>query len=180
MNRRRWIALFSQTGSELKSIVNALNIQPDIVMTNNLDIDVLTIPGITSVQGKHEDLMARLEDGIRPGDLITLHGYLRIIPRNIVESEADIYNGHPGLITEYPELRGKDPQHRLFLNQDKYDKFGCVIHRVSPDVDAGEICAYTCFPMLKHPVTEEYITEVLHNMSTRLWIDFLVEELITV
>ena len=43
-------------------------------------------------------------------DLITLHGYLRIIPENICKQCKHIYNGHPGLINMYPELKGKDPQ----------------------------------------------------------------------
>ena len=47
-----------------------------------------------------------------------------------------IYNGHPGLINMYPELKGKDPQERI---KPYMSLIGSVVHKVTPEVDAGEI-----------------------------------------
>ena len=72
-----------------------------------------------------------------PEAIITLHGWLRIMPPSICE-KFKIYNGHPGLITDYPELKGKDPQERMF-NDGNYTYYGSVVHKVVPEVDSGEI-----------------------------------------
>ena len=71
-----------------------------------------------------------------PEAIITLHGWLRIMPKEVCE-RFSIFNGHPGLITEYPELKGKDPQIRAF--EGKYPVMGCVIHKVTAGVDEGKI-----------------------------------------
>ena len=52
--------------------------------------------------------------------LITLNGWLRIVPPDKC-AKYNIYNGHPGLITKYPELKGKDPQQRMWENIHEYD-----------------------------------------------------------
>jgi folate-dependent phosphoribosylglycinamide formyltransferase PurN len=54
-----------------------------------------------------------------PDAIVTLHGWLRVIPAYVCE-RSRIYNGHPGLITKYPELKGKDPQVRAFIKEGKY------------------------------------------------------------
>ena len=65
-----------------------------------------------------------------------MHGWLRIVPEYVCE-RSRIYNGHPGLITKYPELKGKDPQIRAF--EGKYKTAGAVLHKVSGGVDEGEV-----------------------------------------
>ena len=100
-----------------------------------------------------------------------MHGWLRIVPEEICD-KYEIYNGHPGLITEYPELKGKDPQVRAF--EGKYKLAGSVIHEVVPEVDAGKI-------LYEHAISIDGLTldEVyssLHDVSTNLWIDFLREK----
>jgi len=176
-----WIAFFSQTGSEIVNISEKIGRWPDLIVTNresgfdkiNSKISerlnagkqrMLLVEKKPSVQRYHE--------AIRDGSVVTLHGWLRIVPEEICD-KYEIYNGHPGLITEYPELKGKDPQERAF--EGKYKLAGSVIHEVVPEVDAGKI-------LYEHAISIEGLTldEVyssLHKVSTDLWIDFLSKKL---
>jgi folate-dependent phosphoribosylglycinamide formyltransferase PurN len=84
-----------------------------------------------------------------------------------------MYNGHPGLITRYPELKGKDPQMRAF--QGEYNTAGCVIHKVTPGVDEGEI-------LMEREVGVRLLDldglfHILHKTSVNMWIEFLKERL---
>ena len=96
---------------------------------------------------------------------------MRIVPEEIC-GRYEIYNGHPGLITKYPELKGKDPQERAY--NDKYKTAGSVIHRVVPEVDAGEILAEEEVDIKDKSLNEVY--ESLHEISSDLWVEFLKEK----
>lgn len=148
----RWISLYSMTGSEIVKISNHIGRYPDLIITDNKDIDSWH-PVMQNRIKLHKDLLtiiskSKSKDVQLLSDLfeidqshktrITLHGWLNIIPAEICES-FQIYNGHPGLITVFPELRGKDPQQRTWNSIDKYPVVGSVVHRVVAEVDAGEI-----------------------------------------
>ena len=113
MVQRPWIAFFSQTGSEIVNISKALEREPDLIVTNerpdhlrkiNEGIELCYVLPNKPTLADYEGVLSAYEN-----PLITLHGWLRIVPEEIA-SEYEIYNGHPGLITLYPELKGKDPQ----------------------------------------------------------------------
>lgn len=99
--------------------------------------------------------------------VITLHGYLRILPKDICK-KYEIYNLHPGLITEYPELKGKDPQIRAI--EAGHPRVGCVIHRVIPEVDEGEIILSNAINTLTVP--KERISLNLRSLATVMWYEF--------
>lgn len=134
-----WIALFSQTGSEIKAISEQLGRWPDTIITNNRDVDawssniprdnVIAVP-TTAINEFFENYDKEC--------IVTLHGYLRILPGNICDKH-EIYNGHPGLITIYPELKGKDPQEKVWENVGAYPVIGSVVHRCTSELDGGEI-----------------------------------------
>jgi phosphoribosylglycinamide formyltransferase-1 len=107
-------------------------------------------------------------------DIITLHGWLRIIPPDICE-KYNIYNGHPGLILpfKYPDLKGKHPQKRAW--ELKHSEVGCVIHKVTSEVDCGDILMYDQIPNTFNTLDEVYIA--LHEISTKLWHTFLKDKL---
>ena len=71
--------------------------------------------------------------------LVTLHGYLRILPPSFCD-KTRIYNGHPGLITKHPELKGFNPQKKAF-EAGTYKTVGSVIHEVIPELDSGDVVA---------------------------------------
>ena len=138
----RWITFFSQTGSEIADLSEEMGRWPDIIITNERPEHLRTIDPRIEKQGyftwankpTEEDYIELLE--ANPNAIVTLHGWLRIVPEYVCE-RSRIYNGHPGLITKYPELKGKDPQIRAF--EGKYKTAGAVLHKVSGGVDEGEI-----------------------------------------
>jgi len=172
---RPWIAFFSQTGSEIVDIARSLKRWPDVIVTNERPANLRTInPEIleqdllvtTSNKPSAEELLEILAYYNDP--IVTLHGWLRIMPANICES-FNIFNGHPGLITEYPELKGKDPQIRAL--EGKYPIMGCVLHKVTAGVDEGRIIAEERFNAFN--ITEEDMWKVTRDRSLYLWCQFL-------
>jgi len=148
---RPWIAFFSQTGTEIHNLCNALGVYPDLVVTNKSDLKNVNKELLSTTQFREHKfnktileflpnkpvannylkILKRFEKPV-----ITLHGYLRIVPKEICE-QYEIYNLHPGLIDKYPSLKGFNPQERAFT--EGYKLAGCVIHKVTPGVDEGEI-----------------------------------------
>lgn len=176
INNRKWIAMFSHSGSEIVNISNMLGRMPDRIITNNTDIENIN-PHVrhctyTKSTPSAEDYELLLGNN---SPVVTLHGWMRIIPKDICE-RFEIYNLHPGLITEYPELKGKDPQKRAFESRDMYSDVGCVIHKVIPEVDEG-------VPILVRSVandfeTEQQLTEALHTMAATMWMSLFAPDIL--
>lgn len=134
----RWVTLFSQTGTEIVDLSNKLFRKPDLVITNQQDIETVNTTFFDDVGYELyvvEDETQAYEM-FEQGDLITLHGWLKIIPENVCE-EYTILNGHPGLITKYPELKGKNPQEKAFKLG--LTTGGSVVHEVTSEVDSGMV-----------------------------------------
>jgi len=118
MKVSKWAVFVSQTGSEVVEVCNALNITPGYLLTNNFNklsanslkffkknnVEIVKLPFRPTEESYHSEILNNC-------NLITLHGYLRILPASFIKNfKGSIYNGHPGLISSYPELKGKDPQ----------------------------------------------------------------------
>ena len=173
IDNKKWVALFSHTGSEIANISNAIGRTPEMIITNKLPgtainnkLDKSNItyttkaPDSTTYRSLFED-----------ADIITLHGWMRIIPKDICK-EYEIYNLHPGLITKYPDLKGADPQKKVAEGGNKrYDRIGCVIHRVIPEVDEGKILLESSTSNVFH--NESDISCRLHEMALLLWLELL-------
>jgi len=172
----KWYAFFSQTGSEIVDISHAIQRVPDLIVSNNFEEKIKFNPkirklGPTIMQGDHSILMnyCRNQTLTNKDDiLITLHGYLRILPSDLCDL-YEIYNGHPAAIGMYPELKGKDPQIRTW--EGKYPSIGSVVHRVTAGVDEGEIIS-TVFATTKATSLEE-LYGILRQTSLQSWVDFL-------
>ena len=179
---RPWIAFFSQTGTEINDLSNALGIYPELIVTNKPDLkkvntDLLSItkfrehklnktflevlPAKPTAQD-YSKILERFEEPI-----ITLHGYLRIIPKEICE-KYEMYNLHPGLINKYPSLKGFNPQERAFAQNHKFA--GCVLHKVTPGVDEGEILLSQGEFIEGLSLDDVYIK--LRQVALDLWISF--------
>ena len=180
---RDWLGLFSQTGSDLYTVSSNLGVYPRAVVTNNQNLDTInkqllaqtrfreiklnetiwyTLPPKPSVED-YDCIFSKFNNPI-----ITLHGFLRIVPKEICE-KYEIYNLHPGLITKYPSLKGYNPQERAF--RENYKTTGCVIHRVIPEVDSGEILSHQEVSI--ENLTLEEVYSKLHNLATNMWKEFL-------
>ena len=173
-----WIAFFSQSGSELNNIICHTGKIPAAIITNRQNDDGVNASlKLAKDEGKYNWITLpknpELKDykkALKPfkDPLITLHGYLRIIPKEICKKYNTIYNLHPGLITEYPDLRGKDPQVRAV--KAGYKTAGAVIHKVIPAVDEGEIIA-------SHVINISGLEEIevinqLHSVGSIMWYEF--------
>lgn len=169
----RWITLFSQTGKEIADISDKIGRFPDLILSNNRCLDEIDsrIRDKVTLLSKiptEEEYFSILEKT----DLVTLHGFLRILPPNICNTFT-IYNGHPGLITRFPFLKGKDPQKKAYDLQ--LGSSGCIIHRVTPEVDEGKVIKSK--EILIKNLTLEEIFIILRSTSLELWIEFLKGEL---
>lgn len=175
---RPWIAFFSQTGSEIVEVSKLLGRWPDMIVTNERPEHLRKIH--PALENKHlvfvenkpteEELSMILSQYGNP--LVTLHGWLRIMPPYIC-NRFEIYNGHPGLITEYPELKGKDPQEKAFKLG--LDFSGSVIHKVTEGVDEGEVLLERKVSIKELKL--EKIFRILHRISVSLWAEFLNKKL---
>lgn len=174
----KWVTFFSQTGSEIVEISNHLQKWPDIICTNR---------SIDSIQYINENLLTncfsrimflpdrpKLEEylcclkGVSATDIITLHGYLRIIPSKVCNSYK-IYNGHPGDIINHPTLKGFNPQEKAFKL--KIKNTGSVIHSVTAGVDEGPVVKSKKCKIDLKSISETY--KILHTNSVNLWVEFL-------
>ena len=168
MKFKNWIALFSQTGQEIIDITNQVDRVPDLIISNNHP------RLISSKESKTLDILDEVVDDPK-NTLITLNGWLRIVPPDKC-TKYNIYNGHPGLITKYPELKGKDPQERAWKDIHKYDTVGSVVHRVVEEVDAGKINTYSEISTA-NILTLDEMYDALRSTSLISWGSFLKERL---
>jgi formyltetrahydrofolate hydrolase len=174
-----WTAMFSRTGYELYCIIKRLKLLPtqiicnrmpikdgihplfwDFLKENNYDITFVT----KAPKVEEYDLFLQPPNN----HVVTLHGWMRIVPPEICE-KFNIYNGHPGDILTYPELKGKDPQQKAFdLN---HKTIGTVIHKVIPEVDAGPVMVTSKIGNTFKDVAS--ISIALREESIDIWTDFL-------
>ena len=172
MDRRPWVTLFSQTGAEIADISQSLGRWPDLIITNKRPNHLRTIDSRIVEYGYTElpniPTLEDIENVLKDNAIITLHGWLRIMPPDICEKYL-IYNGHPGLITKYPELKGKDPQVRAF--EGKYPIAGAVIHKVVAGVDEGKVILEEKFNAIDLSLDELF--RILRDRSLFMWTSFL-------
>ena len=168
----KWITFFSQTGAEIADLSESIGRWPDLIITNKRPDQLRTIDpriieyGYTEVPNKPSvsDLDAVLQDNA----IITLHGWLRIMPE-VICNKYLIYNGHPGLITKYPELKGKDPQvkaHKL-----GHEVAGAVIHKVVAGVDEGKVIMEERFNAMNLDLDDLF--RILRDRSLYMWSNLL-------
>lgn len=178
-NKPIWTALYSQSGSELQEVCEQLGRWPDIIITNSKSFDAkkwFNVPFIyhldptdkinTDVYRKLFRMHTTVDDEL----YVTLHGWLKIVP-SVICDEFLIFNGHPGDIEKYPQLKGRDPQKKAF--ELGLVSSGCVIHRVRPEVDGGEIMDITQNVVLKDCKTVDEVIMKLKKVSIKMWKKFL-------
>lgn len=179
MKYNKWAVFVSQTGSEVVNISETLGICPGYLFTNNPSklaektLRLIEENGIVLVKLPFRPTEKDYENVIfKKVKLVTLHGYLRILPAKFISDfKGQIYNGHPGLISEHPELKGKDPQIRAW--EKRYNFIGSVVHQVSPEVDEGKIM-WTC-STINNASSLDNMYELLKGTSFTCWITFLFQ-----
>ena len=181
---KTWYAMFSHTGKEIEAVSGRLGRKPDAIYTNNLEYDGALLSKVWF--GRHDGILENSVGVLRPNSVLTLHGYDRILPKWYVgwlkEKNIKCYNLHPAPIQLYRDLKGKDPQERLFegIHEGRYLYIGNVIHEVIPEVDSGEILAWDLMPVNSGSAvcrSVNSLSKALHSAATVLWTEFLKEAL---
>ena len=181
---KTWYAMFSHTGEEIEAVSRRLGRTPYTIYTNNPKYNGSLMSRVCF--DRHDGILENSIGILAPNSVLTLHGYNRILPKWYVEwlREKNIkcYNLHPAPIQLYKNLKGKDPQERLFkgIQGGQYRYIGNVIHEVIPEVDSGEILAWSLREVTKDtPVCSsvELLSRSLHTDATLLWTEFLKEVL---
>ena len=188
----KWVAFYSQTGSEIVNVSKAIDRWPDLVVTNKQDDKTTHVELVQRIRQGDTKLVTlpawpKEIDYLKAADklgfsilreewmnevLITLHGYLRILPPDFTKSST-IYNGHPGAIHIHPELKGINPQKKAW--KENHIRVGCVIHKVTPELDDGPIVE-KCLINNNFETFIDFL-DALHVASSELWINFLNERL---
>lgn len=179
----KWYSIFSHTGSETEAVLTRLSgrLHLEAALSNNAEYSG-SLPQIKLMSGKriHEWLMT--PGNVEPGSIITLNGYMRIIPAEVLDYlasiECKVFNIHPAPILLYPELKGVDPQERLYegLQSGKYAFIGVVIHEVDAGVDTGPVVHWwTELPF--NISSKEDLYQRLHEIGTEMWLDFFRMEM---
>ena len=181
---KTWYAMFSHTGKEIEAVSERLGRKPDAIYTNNLEYDGALLSKVWF--GRHDGILENSVGVLKPNSVLTLHGYNRILPKWYVAyleaHNIKCYNLHPAPIQLYRDLKGKDPQERLFegIHEGRYLYIGNVIHEVIPEVDSGEILAWDLMPVNSGSAvcrSVNSLSKALHSAATVLWTEFLKEAL---
>ena len=173
---KKWVAFFSHTGNEIYNISKKIGRFPDRVITNrdpgDKCINKQLISRVDVVYVSDRPAVEDYNRVIWNDSVVTLHGWMRVVPKSVCK-DYTIYNLHPGLITKYPELKGADPQKRVYecADPDRFREVGCVIHHVSPVVDSGKVIIERSTRNTFAGVSD--LTDKLHTMATELWVDFI-------
>lgn len=177
VNKRTWVTFFSQTGSEIYKISKQIDRIPDVIVTNKPKSKILEINsnlieeyGAKFVWLPPKPTVLEYISTIPSSSLVTLHGWLRIVPPEICD-KYEIYNLHPAPIhlEGYDKYKGKDPQVRIF--EDKAEYSGNVIHKCIAELDAGQILAKNQFDVRGFDL--DMIFKLTHSKATELWCGFL-------
>lgn len=183
---KAWIAFFSHTGSEIGNLVTKYHLKPTLVVTNKKQDEFDAIdsvvkkecaiykipnkPSVLDYKSAINYAKQKLHWHVDDADiLITLHGFMRIIPSEVLKMYSEIYNLHPGLITKYPELKGKDPQEKAVKLGLKTS--GAVIHKVTSVLDSGPVISYTEVSI--EGLNTQQVIDTIKQKSLELWVDFL-------
>ena len=188
--RKRWVAMFSQTGTEIADICKYWTAQrgtfidipkPDYIITNNVNTDswhdvvynyYKESPAKFIVSRDINFINECLREFNPMTTLITLNGYLRILPDDITK-KYDIYNVHPGDIEKYPELIGIHPQQKALDLQ--LNSTGVIIHKVTDELDQGTIISRETYDIKKNTDIETLVDD-LRGISVKMWTNFLLEQ----
>lgn len=179
----KWYSLFSHTGQETTNLAKMLYPDVELVaaITNNSRYEG-PLPYIKLISAKYINEWLMEPGNVEPGSLVTLNGYMRILPAEVIKYlhalGCKIWNIHPAPIQLYPELKGADPQERLYtgIKDGKYQYIGVVIHDVTATVDDGPVLFWT-LQLADPSVTKDQLYEDLHDMGTRLWLEAFREEI---
>ena len=177
----KWYSLCSHTGSETAALQKLLRgeVELEVAITNNSKYEG-PLPYIKLISAKYINEWLMEPGNVEPGSIVTLNGYMRIIPEEVINYlhsiNCRLLNIHPAPIQLYPDLRGMDPQERLYegIQSGKYHYIGVVIHNVDAGVDTGSIVNWST-EFADPNMTKDELYQRLHDIGTKLWLEVFKE-----
>ncbi len=119
-------------------------------------------PFKTKLEGPGEERFIAAMRAARP-DLVVLAGFMRVLkPGFLGAFEGKIINLHPSLLPAFPGLDGIGQAFRAGAKET-----GCTVHRVTLEVDAGQIIEQARVPV-EPGETLESLTAKVHEAEHRL------------
>lgn len=168
---KKWYAIFSHTGCEIKNIQKVLKRQPDGIITSNRHYDG-ELPAAYGSKEQIEEFMR----GVEPGSVITLNGYRYLISAETLkvleQRNVLLLNIHPApvYLEGYEDLRGIDPHLRYYegYQAGKYTCLGVTIHAVDEGIDTGRV-VYGKHELIEPGMSYTLFNSKLHAMGTIAW-----------
>jgi len=100
------------------------------------NIEVLTPQKGESVEDYDRELINIIRE-VQP-DHVIMAGWMKILSKLYCDVYGNTtWNVHPSLLPQFAGLQDKEIYEKVFEHEEKYT--GCTIHRVTEEVDAGEI-----------------------------------------
>ena len=180
--------LFSGKGSNLENLIRHFhhrrlgNIETEIVpITNKPEAEGIRRAkryGIETIVIDHRDFvdresfdaeLVRIIDSLSPA-LVVMAGFMRILTP-VFTSRVEAINLHPSLL---PLFKGADAIRQSFESGMKVG--GVTVHRVTQELDSGEILAQKCVELAPSDTLESF-TRKIHEAEYRLLPD-VVERLL--
>jgi formyltetrahydrofolate-dependent phosphoribosylglycinamide formyltransferase len=186
---KRLIVFISGSGTNLQAIIDAcqhkiLHAEIVLVVSNRkaayglerakqADIPTLYFPlkPYTDAGKTRASYDTDLAEAIKPyePDLIVLAGFMHIFSPIFTETFPNTINLHPALPGQFPGAHAVEDAYAAF-KRGEIEESGCMIHVVTPELDAGPVIATRVVPFEKDDTLESFSTR-LHVVEHELIIE---------
>lgn len=181
------VILFSGNGTNLENIIkkvhnkefNGVKVEVSLAITNNpnangikrakkhgVDVKIIDHKNFSSREEFDKELVKVIKE-INP-DLVVLAGFMRILTPVFTKNIKNAINIHPSLL---PLFKGANALKRSYESSMKVA--GVTIHRVSEELDSGEILEQECFH--REDESFEEFENKIHNLEHKLYPKVIVK-----
>jgi formyltetrahydrofolate-dependent phosphoribosylglycinamide formyltransferase len=181
--KKRLVVFISGSGTNLQAVIDACHhdvLNAEIVLVvygleraKQADVPTLYFPlKPYSDAGKpRAQYDADLANAIKPyePDLIVLAGFMHIFSPVFTETFPNTINLHPALPGQFPGAHGIEDAYAAF-QRGEVTQSGCMVHVVTPELDAGPVIATRVVPFEQGDTLESYSAR-LHTAEHKLIIE---------
>ena len=150
-------AKYEESGAAKIALVLADRSAAGLEVADGLKIKTCLLdPKQYPTKGAHEKTIIAAIDQTKP-DAVLLAGYMSLLSAEFCDHyHGRIYNIHPSLL---PKYKGLNTHARAIAAGDK--SHGCTIHRVTADLDSGEIMMQRSIPIKQGDTPKTLAARVL-------------------
>ncbi|WP_281951878.1 phosphoribosylglycinamide formyltransferase [Nitrosophilus kaiyonis] len=189
---KKIVILFSGEGTNLENIIKKLHnkefndtkIVVSKAITNNplangikrakregVEVEIIDHKKYTSREEFDKELVKAIKK--ESPDLVVLAGFMRILTPIFTENIKNAINIHPSIL---PLFKGANALKRSFESDMKVA--GVTVHKVSSELDSGEILEQDCFKKdrLSFEEFEKRIHELEYEIYPKVIVDILIKK----